>query len=88
MSQVNCVTTPFPIVTLFACPSIPTSALLASKVNSIIYPKKNNNAKLIAQSVNIFLYFAWSEATVDIAILIPTYIKTTSKIIVANICSM
>ena len=72
MSHANCVTTPFPITTLFACPSIFTNAVLASNVNKIMYPKKNNNAKLITQSISIRLYFAWSDATVDIAILIPT----------------
>ena len=61
-----------------------TSALLAFNVKAIIYCNKNTKTKLTTQSFSIVLYFASSDATVDIAILIPTYTNTASKIPIAK----
>ena len=47
----------------------------------IIYCNTYTKIKLTAQSLNIFLYFASSAATVEIAILIPTYNKIPKSII-------
>ena len=58
---------------------IETSPLLAFNVNIIMYCNKNTNTKLTTQSFNIVLYFASSDATVEIAILIPTYISITNN---------